>query len=437
VQIAVVGIIIAAVVGIFAIGTFFLNLARRVGDVRDARLQTSQQEFRNVRQFLNEKRHSLTEQAYGYYGENPEFVRTLQCEVGQKFLTTNVLARSTWIPEDPLPLGSVHLRRLPGTQKNYSAVVRKAKAFWPYESTSARYPNYHEATASLDRPRLWENRDSFAIAKVDVTGSDYELSFRTGKYFDHLDTGEALAYELAATQWQAIRGGKGSYLTSKELQKKLKCRRAIGSPPDFSRRCGVVGINTLTIFDADSAPRFIMHHRKGGNVALAGDMHGVVPAGEFQPAIVQEGIITDALEWDEIVRRDFDLWLNIMREGNEEILGAPEITYTEPYVDVEPFKSLNAARTSGKLKTYFLGFVLDPLSLKPDVLTACVFKGKSFSDIFSKVLQPGATRVNAEGDLDFGRDNAGIRFDEHHVEEYVSTRNTFPAGKACLVLLAR
>jgi len=57
-----------------------------------------------------------------------------------------------------------------------------------------------------------------------------------------------------------------------------------------------------------------LHWRDPGNVATAGGLYDAIPAGEFQPSSII-GPTAGA---------NFDLWRNIVRELNEELLGAPE-----------------------------------------------------------------------------------------------------------------
>lgn len=412
-----------AIVGLLA-GLIFFLLARRQRD-RERRLNDSQQRFKDIRVELGKTRIDLVKPALKYY-EGDESVRPVEFKIGGSQTYVDALTTDEWIPPNPIPLDDIHLK----LKSTVTPTIKAPRYLLPYQTLSSKFSSYHEAIEKLDKPSLFENRDTFMIAEAEVTGNSYKLIFRVGKYFEFIDTGEALAFELAKTLSESKKREPLFTLGQSDLKKALKYRNLIGNPKNFLGQSGAVGINTLTIFDADSYPRFIMHHRALGKVALAGEMFGVVPAGEFQPAI-SNGISGWLLT--KITNRDFALWRNIMREYNEELLNAPEILYTEDYVNDVPFKELNLAKESNIVIPYFLGLVFDPVNAKPDILTVCLFKENSFSQIFSQVFQKGR-QTNAEGDLMLGHNNIGIEFDEEHMEEYVTSRSTYSSGKACLAL---
>jgi len=402
--------------------------------IKFIRSKKGHQYFKDVREFLNDNRLELSEQAFRYYGDG-ELCQSLECEMEGGIVNAKILAKTEWIMREPLPLDEIELllpddnRLISGSYK----VTNKYRYLWPYKGMFSRFPNYHDAIEAIDCPELWENRDSFAIASVESIESSLRLSFRMGKYFEYQDTGEALAFELARTQLLASKDGQHSYLDQQKLIRKLKLRRDIGNPADFSKRCAAVGIDTLIVFCANREPRFILHHRQAGKVALAPNMYTLVPAGEFQPAMPKE-TRSGSVTWSNIIKRDFDMWRNVMREANEEILGAPEIPYPDDYLDISPFRQLMDAKKKGELTIYFLGLALDPMSLKPDIMTVCVFKNDTFQETFQQIFQDSANLINAEGNLVVGRDNIGIPFDGAHLHPYLDGFTFYPTSKALLML---
>ena len=123
-----------------------------------------------------------------------------------------------------------------------------------------------------------------------------------------------------------------------------------------------------------------------------------------------------------------------MREYAEELLGVPEDRSTEiDYERDQPYKLFSDARREKKLRVYYLGLVMDPLNLKGDILTACVFDRACFSDIFGSELSKYEDSLDREGTILLGsRRTLGIAFDESHVRTYLSGDITLPAGAATL-----
>jgi hypothetical protein len=165
-----------------------------------------------------------------------------------------------------------------------------------------------------------------------------------------------------------------------------------------------------------------MLRRNPAKVAIAGGMLSVYPTGVFQPASVLPAPASP----------DFDLWRNVMREYSEEYLGNPEHDGDGPPIDyqnAEPFRSLETARRSGKIRISCLGVGIDALNYVGDVFTAAVFDADVFDDIFD-----GMVDQNEEGDFVVGRDRQEFTFDGPTIERLLSTQPMAPSGAACLHL---
>src|SRR6185437_7527333 len=168
----------------------------------------------------------------------------------------------------------------------------------------------------------------------------------------------------------------------------LKFRQAIGDPFDLTRRAVLLSINTLTIRRDRTSTSVVLHSRNPANVATSGGVIGVMPAGVFQPSTVRS--VDHAA--------DFDLWRNIMREYSEEYLGNPEHGGDGPpidYVNDEPFRSLDSARTSGRIRVLCLGVGIDALNYVGDIFTVAIFDSDVFDEIFGNMVQE-----NDEGTVD-------------------------------------
>jgi hypothetical protein len=171
-----------------------------------------------------------------------------------------------------------------------------------------------------------------------------------------------------------------------------------------------------------------MHRRDSKKVAAAMGVYHVVPAGEFQPAGINPGDFG----------ADMDLWRNMVREYAEEFLGLPDsIGSTGRTIDFdkdEPYASISRARASGDATPFFLGIGIDPLTLKPEILTVCVFSDMAFDRIFGDMPEK-----NTEGRLVSGHRNLGVPFTQEGVDTYLKTASveTLPAGAGCLALAWR
>lgn len=137
---------------------------------------------------------------------------------------------------------------------------------------------------------------------------------------------------------------------------------------------------------------------------------------------------------------DFDLWRNVMREYSEEYLGNLEhdgnASAVIDYDQQEPFRSLNAAVREGKVRVFFLGVGLDPLTLWGEILTAAVFDDDAFDELFGSMLDH-----NHEGTVvrvaHPSKAAHYVPFTEERVDQLVEAEPLAPAAAACLELAWR
>ena len=281
-----------------------------------------------------------------------------------------------------------------------------------------RYPRYCHAIRDLDPPSLFENRASYRLLDLGCDGSHQTYGYTT--YFDMVDVCEAVAHEVAAA-WLRHDGNAARIKPSE-----LPFRTLIGNPFDLTQRVVLPSIDTLTIrHDARTGiSSLLLHRRNPDNVAIAGGMTHIMPAGVFQPS----GIAP----WN--VSADFDIWHNILRELSEEFLGNPEHDGSggEPidYESQEPFASLNAARSAGNIRVWYLGVGLDPLTLAGEILTVLVIDADVFDQIFANVVA-----WNSEGDVVFSGDGSvGVPWRRDTVYRLLAAEPLAPAALACLEL---
>lgn len=310
---------------------------------------------------------------------------------------TDLLVRPEWLPAAPIPLEQVRLQWRPS--ERFAGLTGR-------EDTTRHlrphpYETYADAIGALQRPRIFQNRGLYRILEANLR-DPATLTFGRGRYFDTINICEAVGHEFAAQ-------GAGPL------------REAIGDPTDFARRCAGVGITTLTVrLDRENdTASFLLHWRDPGKVVHAGGLYQVVPVGIFQPSGDGPGHESN----------DFDLWANIVREFNEELLGGSE-EYGAGSIDYASwplYQRLTAARHTNAVRAYVLGLGVDPLTFATDLLTVVVVDAPIYDEVF------GATvATNAEGEI-LDR----LPFTEHNVGQFVHHKPMQAAGAAALWLAWR
>ncbi|HEU5026451.1 MAG TPA: hypothetical protein VFV01_16150 [Spirillospora sp.] len=259
---------------------------------------------------------------------------------------TRLMCREEWIPDAPVPLGDVRLEWDPDPDPPAVAA--------PSDGLPDGYRTYAEAMAALAPPRIFDDRPSYRL----LAAAPPVLRFGPGRYFDGVNVGEAAAHELAA-------GRRG-------------LRERVGDPRDLRRRTALCAITTLTVTVSGA---YVLHWRDPAKVAHAGGLHQVMPVGVFQPLV------------DE--RADLDLWRCMVREYAEELLGMTE-DYGDDFVQEEwPFhRTMTRARNDGRIRAYFLGLGVDPLTFALDLLTVVVMDDATFAELFGELVS-----VNDEGQV--------------------------------------
>lgn len=364
--------------------------------------------WRKVRMTLNHRRPQLTKAAISLYGG--------AATVGGIPLIT----LPGWMPTEPIEVGSL---KLTWTDESASCAITggemESESCRPLMPHGGRYPRYSQAIRDLDPPSLFENRVSYRLLNIteDLSGQEQEYGYTT--YFAMVDVCEAVAHEIAAA-WLRHDGNVARIKLSE-----LPFRALIGDPFELSRRPVVPSTDTLTIRHDPRPGRssLLLHRRNSDNVALAGGMTHIIPAGVFQPSGIAPRIIST----------DFDIWHNILRELSEEILGNPEHNGSGEPIDYEaeePFASLNAARRDGQVRVWHLGTGLDPLTLVGEILTVAVIDAEVFDQVFSNIVA-----WNSEGDVVFSADGSvGLPWQREAVYRLLATEPLAPAARACIEL---
>lgn len=304
---------------------------------------------------------------------------------------TSMLIEDRLEPATPLPLASVRIDWDASDPPEYPELRSLARRTLPRQTRWRRFASYAAALESLMKPALFENRPSFRVVDADWrSAGGPRLVLGRGDYFDLIDQADPLVHELLAATHRST--------SSRPSWRKLPMRAQLKADPfSFADRVALVSVGTLTIRRTpDGEGTFFLIHRGVGQVAVSEGTYGVVPGGMFQPASISP------LGY----RRDLSIWRNIMREYNEEMLGAPEakgengieVDYTaSPYCDFEK------ALATGSLRLWSFGMGLGARDLIPCLLTAAVFEADVFDALFASIVD-----VNDEGTLVGGPRNTGI-----------------------------
>ncbi|WP_370126483.1 helix-turn-helix domain-containing protein [Streptacidiphilus sp. EB103A] len=376
----------------------------------DAEVHNSQQAWRAVRRHLNANRAALAAGAADLY------------DTGSRVETTSLLAPPTWLPAQPVPLDQVVLRWEPEpVEPILDGSAPEGQASRPLRLPGQRFARYTQAVRYLDSPTLFENRPSYRLTHVHWGDGIGELAFSLSTYFEKLDLCEAIGHEYAqadATSSASVRS----------LWGQLPLRRAVGDPFDLRIRPMIPAITTLLLRRrSNGEATFFLHWRDPGKVATAGGLYDAIPAGEFQPSSIL-GPPDGA---------DFDLWRNIVRELNEELLGAPEFdgSASQP-IDYDRwplYRALQRGRDNGTVRAYAFGVACDALTLAITIPSVLVVDDAVFDELFGDIAPQNAEGVTVT-DLDGQLAAHGIPFIEQNITQFLRNEPMAAPGAACLAL---
>jgi hypothetical protein len=365
-------------------------------------LTASQQQWVQVREFLDANRYELGRAAAAAYPE--------ATTVGP----TPLLTTLAWMPCSPVRLGEVEIEldEAGATSSVQEFASAAQPVVLPTRADGSRYESYSQALADLTG-RQFENRGTYRFLGGQLTGDGGRLEFGHGKYFDGIDVGEACAHEFAAARLGLLEPAQPSM------------RSAVGDPCDPRRRPVNLAISTLTLRRdrATNAATCLLHWRDPQKVGHAGGLYQVLPVGVFQAA-------GDA-SWNQL--NDFSLSRSMVREFAEEVLGESEDYGAEQApIDYEawPFAAtITRGLSEHSVRAFVLGIGVDPLTLATDLMTAVVIDSELYDELFET-----AVATNDEGSVLTSLDGAagGVPFTEQTVERFVQREPMQAAGAALL-----
>jgi hypothetical protein len=404
-----------------AAGTWY---ARRAAApvVREERRQRRHDRFREVRAWMRKSgnQRKIVEAAYRTHED------LLAAGPMHVFITD-----PAWVLAEPLELDrlTVELVGEDARPPVPEACYEPLRQYWPLGADGKPVARYHEAVTQFDTPPgLWFNWPSYRLLGVERRADGgFALRVGTTTYWDGFDSWAALQFE-AAHQLREREAGhrpggaEGARLTG-------PYRQSLGTPFSLTNRDCAIGLSVLTVYRTRKGAFFYLQRRAAAQVAVAGGLAGLLPAGEFQPSSAAYAA----------VRSDADIWRCIMREFAEEVVGRPDLEQRGPSVDYEresPFRELQRARRDGSVRPYILNIGFDPVTWKAGIRLVWIFDEDAHRKIF-RGMQPD----NSEGSVEAASLHRvgkapleGMPFNEETVRGYLQDPTITEAARLCIGL---
>ena len=274
-------------------------------------------------------------------------------ELPERSTRLTLLTATEWMPNRLLGIDDIHLE------------LKNAQL--PYATRNATFAD----RLRDELGRRVDNNTTFRLMRVESNTPSLRLSFSLGRYADYLNSSEALTWELALAARKFV--GAGRTFEPRSVAESLAGvlpLRAQLDPFDFMNRSAAAGISTLTILAHSDHSRdvFLTHLRGTRQAEGSGTLH-VVPAGMFQP-LNQDNAFAAT---------EFSLRRNVLREFGEELLDKEELIQEQgsvnpdqPFTEDSDLRALKDLFDTGGADLRFLGIGLDPVTLKPEILTLLI-----------------------------------------------------------------
>lgn len=420
---------------------------------RSARVERAKEAFRSCRQLARENRRRLSEIALRL----PEYATGRQV-----FEFAPLLARPSWVCGAPLrlsPPDSV----LQDDDERFVTTFLSDVGTWESPTTRLSRAGYHEivrrtfakidlefpgkaslhaAVKSIEDPpeNLFVSRPSYSLLAVEASSTvganeQVRLKFGRAAYFDHIDTGELMVFELAMALAldEPIRDTPELQARLPTLMSKLPVRTFLGEWDQLATRPSLAGVNMACIFvDHHTGDAFVPLLTRRKNLGTAAQIQHVIPAGEFQPTTGTE----------QAFRNHCTLWQTLLREFAEEILGDEEAASDRrdmrELARGECISACLELLRAGQWQTFYLGTALDPATLKPEIMLCSVIDLHWLRAKLSHRFPDGILRSeNEEGQIDRCESGWGWRLSKDRLLEYARSETVLPAGAGCLELMHR
>ncbi len=372
-------------------------------------------EFRDVLSFMRTNRRHLARLAMEYYKSTVD-------GVVQPIAGVDLLGRESWIARPgPIELipdhpDGVGLELVTGNPSRNDWIY-KASASLPSGTTYVESLLAYFATKEANERPMLEDDPIYQLVQFDSVEGRPRFTCSRNTYFAHMDNCELLHFEFArAIMRRLLKSSRWSKSTTLK-SKHLPLRSALDAFA-FDNRCVGIGISTILIEKRGSESRFLKHQRAKNATSEGMGTEHVVPAGTFQPRRRM------APQDDP----DFSIYRNILRELGEELLGREEMQHVQrEFEDITQQPRIELYHElilEGKAKVFFLGWGLDPLTTKAEILTAMVVDVRE--------------REKKEAERNFKDSWEGVHGDlpfvKNEVDLFVNGGMTQPAGAGCAKL---
>jgi hypothetical protein len=252
----------------------------------------------------------------------------------------------------------------------------------------------------LKTKRVAYDGDTYRVLEVRDHPQGYKLVCSRGRYFGFLGTCGIISDELidslidhridAEDVSHDFILGAGRAARFKKVASSLSAR-SLFAPNltgllDFRRRDCKVGLNVMTVIDADGGP-LCMLNRRSSNTAEYPNLHHVIPAGTFQPD--GRGKLSD----DQLTKA-FSLRYKVLSELWEECFESKDSTNQDHVlygridlatrcvggdVNKRPIDELMKMMSNDEAYLFVTGFGIDLLTASPEISLLLVIKDKQFA----------------------------------------------------------
>lgn len=361
-----------------------------------ASAQTNEKRFKQTIGVIKNYRGQLSQIAAKYYQTK-----------GYTLLSNDIplLIKDTWTVNSPIPINDIKLSFRKENKNNYCYTTGHLPLNDTYVSNIINLLYQGDKAGS-------PYRDNLCYVLQDYQ-DDKTFTFSLCQYFDYINTCEYIMYDFVYN----LLAQNVNKAPSDQTGLTIDFNRDY-DPFNFHNRYAVAGICTLIIFLDKEQPLMYIHKRskKAHDLAEAINVMHVIPAGTFQPIH----------ETDSFHQQDFNFFTNIMREFGEELYSDKENLYPAGKQE-DIFKRKSILQNvhlikNGLCKVFYVGFGVDCLNLKPEILTILVYNKQGFVSLF--------------GGLNFEPNNEGkpfaVPFNKETLLQYSSDIEMFPSGAACM-----
>lgn len=334
----------------------------------------------------------------------------------------SVLTRKDWWPEQPFELKEID-QRLSWEDKHQPANCHGSQ--------------FDLVSLMKNYDRKGKLHDGFLYRYLGGKGRQYQ--FCSSSYYKFLNSCEYLSYELANAfnsqthLFELLQEGGRSEL--EEIAKILHQNKALipkrvdTDPSDFSARTTAFGTCALVVLKRPKKKAHFIINERSRSLSETPSLLHVIPAGTFQPNTRD----------DRFHDNEFSFTENLIREFTEEILDDKLLRGDEP--NVRNFTNMyhnkgkvfrDTVITPNNFEVLYLGTVVDPINLKPEILTAFLMHEAYFDAIVGDELKLSwETKNNARTQQ---REIMKYNFTKNKLSCLIEKENLVPTGKAHLSL---